>query len=244
VLRIALDTVVPAIKEPSDTKYVKHVKVRSERLSRFWGPRRGARRARAAARGLRRAPRRAVPPGGEPRALPGRPRRVADYAARPEPAAGQQRAVRHQRLQPRAAAGRVRPVPLVDRPRRAARAARADPARHAVLRRLVRRELGEHRALRRRHPVRAHPRDRAALPRHRAGVGAGDVRRLHGRLGGARRADVLPRRVQRRVGGVPRPGGLPRLHRGRPLRRRQRLPARQPLEAHAAPGPPRLARAA
>ena len=37
VLRVALDTIVPPVVEPADTKYVKHIKVRSERLSRFWG---------------------------------------------------------------------------------------------------------------------------------------------------------------------------------------------------------------
>jgi hypothetical protein len=37
VVRLALDTIVPPVVEPRDTRYVKHVRVRSERLSRFWG---------------------------------------------------------------------------------------------------------------------------------------------------------------------------------------------------------------
>ncbi|MGE0452052.1 MAG: hypothetical protein AB7O37_07370 [Vicinamibacteria bacterium] len=36
-LRIALDSVIPPIPDPPETKYVKHVKIRSERLSKFWG---------------------------------------------------------------------------------------------------------------------------------------------------------------------------------------------------------------
>ncbi|GGE14802.1 hypothetical protein GCM10011529_21490 [Polymorphobacter glacialis] len=34
---VALDTVLPAIAEPKDTEFVKHFKIRSERLSKFWG---------------------------------------------------------------------------------------------------------------------------------------------------------------------------------------------------------------
>jgi hypothetical protein len=36
-VRLTLDTVVPPIADPPETKYLKHVRVRSERLSRFWG---------------------------------------------------------------------------------------------------------------------------------------------------------------------------------------------------------------
>jgi hypothetical protein len=34
---IALDQVIPEIKPPADTKYIKHERIRSERLSKFWG---------------------------------------------------------------------------------------------------------------------------------------------------------------------------------------------------------------
>ena len=37
VLRLTLDAVVPPVAPPPDTKYVRHVRVRSARLSRFWG---------------------------------------------------------------------------------------------------------------------------------------------------------------------------------------------------------------
>jgi hypothetical protein len=36
-IRLELDKVIPALKEPADTKYVKHVRLKSERLSKFWG---------------------------------------------------------------------------------------------------------------------------------------------------------------------------------------------------------------
>jgi len=37
VLRLTLDTIIPAVAPPRDTRYVKHLRMRSERLSKFWG---------------------------------------------------------------------------------------------------------------------------------------------------------------------------------------------------------------
>jgi hypothetical protein len=37
VVRIALDKTIPPIPDPPETKYVKHLRIRSELLSRFWG---------------------------------------------------------------------------------------------------------------------------------------------------------------------------------------------------------------
>src|SRR6185503_3800035 len=34
---IKLDKKIPAIEPPKDTKYIKHIKIQSERLTRFWG---------------------------------------------------------------------------------------------------------------------------------------------------------------------------------------------------------------
>ncbi|MEM9392094.1 MAG: hypothetical protein AAGA02_16570, partial [Bacteroidota bacterium] len=34
---IVMDQVIPEIKEPEDTEFIKHIKIRSERLSEFWG---------------------------------------------------------------------------------------------------------------------------------------------------------------------------------------------------------------
>jgi hypothetical protein len=37
LVRIALDQVIPPIPEPKDTKYIKHIRIQSERLTKFWG---------------------------------------------------------------------------------------------------------------------------------------------------------------------------------------------------------------
>ena len=36
-ITIALDKIIPPIEPPKDTKYIKHVRIQSERLSKFWG---------------------------------------------------------------------------------------------------------------------------------------------------------------------------------------------------------------
>lgn len=36
-VEIALDKVIPEIPRPADTKYIKHIRIRSEKLSKFWG---------------------------------------------------------------------------------------------------------------------------------------------------------------------------------------------------------------
>lgn len=36
-IRITLDQVIPPVKEPADTKYIRHVRIQSERLTKFWG---------------------------------------------------------------------------------------------------------------------------------------------------------------------------------------------------------------
>jgi hypothetical protein len=37
VVKIIVDQVIPPIEEPKDTKYIKHIKIRSKLLSEFWG---------------------------------------------------------------------------------------------------------------------------------------------------------------------------------------------------------------
>ncbi len=37
VLEVTLDSEIPALKPPVDTKYVKHIRIKSERLTKFWG---------------------------------------------------------------------------------------------------------------------------------------------------------------------------------------------------------------
>lgn len=37
IIRISLDTVIPPIPDPPETRYIKHVRIQSEKLSQFWG---------------------------------------------------------------------------------------------------------------------------------------------------------------------------------------------------------------
>ena len=37
VIRISLDQEIPPLADPKDTKYVKYVRIQSERLTKFWG---------------------------------------------------------------------------------------------------------------------------------------------------------------------------------------------------------------
>ena len=36
-IRLSLDALIPAIPDPPETKYIKHVRIQSERLTKFWG---------------------------------------------------------------------------------------------------------------------------------------------------------------------------------------------------------------
>ena len=99
-IRLELDKVIPPIPDPPTTKYVKHEKIRSERLSKFWGRRLYLGRPRPASRGLRRAPQRPLPARHQPRALPGHDRRLPRGAARSEPEARLLRPLPPRGLQP------------------------------------------------------------------------------------------------------------------------------------------------
>ena len=134
----------------------------------------------------------------------------------------------------RAAAGGVSVLQGLERAGLRAHDSRARPASDAVLRRLVRRQLGQQRPVRRRHHPRLDPVSREAVPRHRRAVGARADRRIDRRVGGLRRPAVLPRRLQRRVGALSRPDRFPIVSLGEHLRRAQRLLLRrQPLEENA-----------
>ena len=207
------------------------------------GTRHVPRRARAGAGRLRHAPRGTLPADDRSRALSVYVRGVPRGEAGPDAEAGLQRPLQHGRLQPVSAAGRPRSLQGMDRRRLPARAGHPDPAPDAVLRRLLRRQLGQRRALGRRDRRGVDSAHREEVPRHRAGLGALHVRRLDGRLGGTRGAGVLPGRIQRRLCGLPGSDRLPRLHRGEPVRGHERVLRGQPLEEDAAAGFSQLARA-
>ena len=79
------------------------------------------------------------------------------------------------------------------------------PAPDALLRRLLRRQLGQRRTLRRRDHAGADPGDREAVPGDPTAVGALALRRLDRRLGIARAADLPPRLLRRHVVLLPGP---------------------------------------
>ena len=241
VVRVVMDQEIPAIKPPEDTKYVKHVTITSERLSKFWG-----RPVTIGAHVLLPEGFDSHPDARYPLVVNHGhfPSDLGGFRAEPrgsESAVRLQRAVPPQVLQPDPAGACARLLPDLDRPELSAGAADRDPASDAVLRRLVRGQLREQRSVRRRDHVRADPRDREALPRDREGVRALHLRRFDRRVGSDGGAGVLPRGVQWCVGGVSRPDRLPGLHGGQSLRRHQRLLRGQPVEAHAAARAPQLA---
>ncbi len=242
-IELRLDRVIPPIEPPADTKYIRHLRMRSPSLSEFWG------------RDMFLGAHVLVPEGFDdhPDAryplmifhghYPGGLRRLPHRAAGPGPRVRVLRALPARLLQPDPAAGGLRLLSALDLARDAARPDRRDPARESLLRRLLRRQLGQPGALRRRHHLRAGARDRAPLPRPRRGLGALPLRRLDRRLGGAGGAGLLPRRVQRRLRRLPRPDRLPRLHPGGHLPGRQRLRRARTVRRRRAAGTPRLPRA-
>ena len=211
------------------------------------GPADVPQRERAGARGLRRASERAYPADDFRGPLQPRLRRLPDRAARSEPEAGPQRALSPRGLQPNPAG---RGYKFYQQWIGAASSrgfwSSQINAREPVLRRLIRRELGESRPVWRCDRDGADPRDRETVSWDRPGLGALRLRRIDGWLGSDGRAAVLPGPLQRRVHRLPRPGGFPRLHHGQHLRRQERLrhagPAHQPAAARHAELPGRDAR--
>ena len=206
VIRLALDQEVPPVDDfaKQETKYVKYVRVRSERLSTFWGRDMFLAAWVLLPWGFDDHPDARYPlvidHGHFPSSLAGWRETPPDPDLKPDFSERFQLAG-YNRIQQELAhqfykdwTGPGFPASAADR----------DPAPDAVLRRLVRGELGQQRAVRRRDHVRAGARDRAPLPRPRAGLGAVHLRRVDRRLGSHGRADVLPGRLQRRVGRLPR----------------------------------------
>ena len=194
------------------------------------------RRGRAAARGLRFPPERTISADGEPRALPAHLRGLSRNAARSGSQARIQQAFPARGLQPDPAGVRLPILQGLDRAGLSALPDRHDPACKSVLRRFLRRELGQPRPVRRRDQPRADPVRREEVPRARPGMGALHLRRIDRRMGGAGHADVLSRRLQRLLRRLPRSDRFPRLHGGQHLRGQERLLHGRGVEAHAAAG--------
>ena len=147
-LRLALTEVIPPIAPPVGDEVPEARDHQEPPALGLLGPRHGAWGLGAPASGLRRAQGGTLPARDLPRALQrrlARRRRLPRRAARPRPPG------------PRAGRCRVVPqaLPGLDRGPPAQDADHDRPAREPVLRRLLRRELGQPRPLRRRHRARA-----------------------------------------------------------------------------------------
>ena len=122
-----------------------------------------------------------------------------------------------------------------------AHADRRDPAREPVLRRLLRGELGQPRALRRRDHLRADPVPREEVPRARRRAGRASCTAARPAAGRRMAAQMFyPDEYNGCLVRLPRPDRLPRLHGGRHLQGRERVLARGAVPARAAARPPQL----
>jgi hypothetical protein len=173
---LVLDHEIAAIEAKPDTEFVKHVRIRSELLSRFWG-----RDVEIGAYVL----------------LP------KDFAAHPEaydaPRSGSRTgllaALSPRRLQSDSAGGGLRVLPEMGVPGFSALPRHRDRACEPVFRRQLCREFRESRAVWGCDQSRVDSGDRTALSRHRVRLGALHVRRIDRWVGGARDAGVLSRHV-------------------------------------------------
>ena len=222
---LSLDQEVPPVKTKADTEFVKHIRIRSELLSKFWG-----RDVYLGAHVL-------VPKGfdSHPNAryplmvFHGHfPEDISEFRIEPpdpnlKPVYSNRFHLEgYNRIEQQEAyasyqkwiVGRFPALP-----------GRRDPARQSVLRRQLRGQFREPWSVRRRHQQGADSRDREALSRHRRGLGAIHVRRVDRRLGGAGDPGVLPGHVQRCIRGLSRSDRFPGLHARQPLQGRERLQA-------------------
>ena len=248
-IHIVLDRKIPPLPDLPDTKYVKRIRIQSEKLTKFWG--------RPTYLGALVV----LPEGWDTHPQVKYPLAIYHGHFQRE-VAGWRETPPDPTLPPADEAGIAKYCPnghegdLCDKygyermqqdygyaffkqwtgPGLSARHHGHDPARESVLRRFVRRELGEPRTLRRRDHLRAAAVHRKDVSRHRA-VGARRLRRIDRRMGGARRAGVLSGSIQRRLGELSRPDRLPQLHRRRHLRRsRTRISAKDPFRRTPRPG--------
>ena len=148
---IILDQEIPPIPPPVDTKYIRHIKIKSEVLSKFWGRPMYIGADVLVPEGFDEHPQahyplivfhdHFVPDFDDFRPEPPDPNLKPDYSERFH-IAGYNRIQQEEALQV---------LPAVDRPQLPARADREAGARQSLLRRLLRGELRQRRALRRCH---------------------------------------------------------------------------------------------
>ena len=202
-IAIVVDQEIPPIPPPQDTKYIRHLKIQSALLTKFWG-----RPIFLSANVL-------VPEGfdehpgvhfpliisedhfnadfGGFRTEPPDPNLKPDYSERFHISG-------YNRIQQEEAYKFYQQWTAPGFPR----VLIADiNTRQPLLRRFLRGELRQSWALRRRHRDRTHSRDRETISRHRTRLGAVRLRRFDWRLGIAGGPDVLSRPLQRRLCRLP-----------------------------------------
>ena len=241
-IEIVLDQVIPEIEPPEDTKYIRHIRMRSDLLSEFWGRDMYVGAHVLVPEGFDEHPEARYPlmvfhghfPSdfGGFRTEPPDPDLECEYSERfsLECYNGivQQEAYDLYRKWispdfPRFLAIEIQhPTPYYD-DSYAVNSASQGPWGDALTYELI-------------------PYIEERVPRHRGRVGPFHVRWLDRRLGGPRRAGVLSRRVQRRVRCLPGPDRLPGLRAGEHLRGRERLLRPRAVRADGETGPPGLAR--
>ena len=113
---IALDKVIPPIAPPTDTKYIKHERIQSELLTKFWGRPMHLGANVLLPEGFDTHPEARYPARHLPRALPVHLRRLPSRAAGSEPEARLRRALQPGRLQPHPAGARAPVLQGLDRP--------------------------------------------------------------------------------------------------------------------------------
>ena len=214
----------PADPAADGHEYVKHVRIQSERLSKFWGRDMYLGAHVLLPEGFDTHPDARYPlvinHGHFPHDLGGLRETPPDPNLKCEYSASASTSTCYNRI---AAGARARLLQGVDRPELPARAGHRDPARQPVLRRLLRGELGEPRPVRRRDHVRARAAHREELPRHRRRAGRASCtagRRAAGRRWPCRCSTRTTSTAPTRV---PRPDRLPRLHRRRHLQGHERV---------------------
>ena len=113
---LVLDQEIPPIAPPADTKYIRHIKIKSEVLSKFWGRAMYIGANVLVPEGFDEHPQSALSADRLSRSLRRRLRRLPPRASRSESQARLQRALPHLRLQPHPAGRGAQVLPAVDRP--------------------------------------------------------------------------------------------------------------------------------
>ena len=203
-IALVLDQIIPPIKPPADTEWVKHERIQSRLLTEFWGRPMYLGAHVLLPKGWAEHPKARYPlminHGHFPADFDGFRHRASGSEARTR----LQRALPSLRLQPAAAGARSPALQGLDQPGISARARDRDSTRQSVLRRFVRRQLREPRPVCGCNSAGADSLSGTQVPRARRGLVAIRLRRLDGRVGSAGSSGEVPGLLQRCVRGLSR----------------------------------------